>query len=64
MTPFAVNNNNNHKPYISRVKTTSPVMKAGKNDKSNSTTVYIENSLEINRDVRKIRKIVNRQAPL
>ena len=38
-------------------------MKAGKNDESNSTTVYIENSLEINRDVRKIRKIVNLQAP-
>lgn len=64
ITPFAVNNNNNHKPYFSRVKTTSPVMKAGKNDESNSTTVYIENSLEINRDVRKIRKIVNLQAPL
>ena len=34
------------------------------NDESNGTTVYIENSLEINRDIRKIRKIVNRQAPL
>lgn len=38
-----------------------------KNDESNGTTVYIDNSLEINRDIRKrrkIRKIVNRQAPL
>ena len=34
------------------------------NDESNGTTVYIENSLEINRGIRKIRKIVNRQAPL
>ena len=53
MTPFAVNNNDNHKPYISRVKTNSPVMKAGKNDENNGTTVYIESSLEINRDKKK-----------
>ena len=69
MTPFAVkkNNNNNNKPYISRAKKSLLVMKAGKNDESNGTTVYIESSLEINRDIRKmrkIRKIDNRQAPL
>lgn len=66
MTPFAVKNNNN-KSYIARVKKTLEVMKAGKNDESNGTTVYIESSLEINRDRRKrrkLRKIVNRQAPL
>ena len=55
MTPFAINNNN--KPYISRVKKTLLVMKAEKNDESNGTAVYIESSLEINRDIRKRRKI-------
>jgi len=33
-------------------------MKAGKNDESNGTTVYIENSLEINRDIRKKGKLL------
>ena len=39
--------------YIARVKKTLVVMKAGKNDESNGTTVYIESSLEINRDKKK-----------
>ena len=52
MTPFAVKNNNN-KSYIARVKKTLEVMKAGKNDESNGTTVYTESSLEINRDKKK-----------
>ena len=52
MTPFAVKNNNNNS-YIARVKKTLEVMKAGKNDESNGTTVYTESSLEINRDKKK-----------